>query len=102
MKEENEIPKHKRKKGKKPFRIEQRLTEKGAQRRRDLEEKRIKKEMEWSDGWTKYETLKAAQQALDDIEKKKKNTEVLDKGIQGIFSWYSYSLVDHEHRIKEV
>ena len=101
MKEENEIPKHKRKKGKKPFRIEQRLTEKGAQRRRDLEEKRIKKEMEWSDGWTKYETLKAAQQALDDIEKKKKNSEVY-KGDQGIFSFYSYTLVDHEHRIKEV
>ncbi len=101
MKEENEIPNLRRKKGKKPFRIEERLTEKGAQRRREKEEKCIQKDMEWSNGWTKYETLKHAQQALEDIERKKKGAQhVADH--QEYFSWYGYSLVDHEHRIKEL
>ncbi|MBT6050045.1 MAG: hypothetical protein HOG49_24875 [Candidatus Scalindua sp.] len=99
--QDEEIPKHKRKKGKKPFRIEERLTEKGAQRRRDKEEERIQKDMKWSDGYTKYETLKHAQQALEDIERKKKGAQHVASH-QQYFSWYSYSLVDHEHRIKEV
>jgi len=91
--EENEIPKHRRKKGKKIHRIESRLTPEGAQRRRDKEEECIQKEMEWSDDFTKYEQLKHAEQALEDIEKKKRNAS---------HNWYDRYLKDYEHRIKEV
>ena len=95
MREEREIPKYKRKKGKKIHRIESRLTPEGAQRRRDKEEEKIQKEMEWSDGYTKYEHLKHAEQALMDIEKTKKR-------VSRNCNWWDARLKDYEHRIKEV
>lgn len=91
--EENEIPKHRRKKGKKIHRIEKRLTPKGAKRRRDAEEERIQKEMKWSDDYGRYEQLKHAEQALEDIEKKKKYSTN---------NWWNARLSDYEHRIKEI
>lgn len=89
-KTEQEIPLHKRKKGKKLFILESRLTPEGAQRLRDKLEDEIKRGMHWSNWWNKYEKLKDAEQALDDINKKKKRS----------LAWQTY-LKDREYRIKQ-
>ncbi len=87
---DQEIPMHKRKKGKKLYTIEKRMTIEGADRRRRNEEERLQKEMKWSNWWTRYEKLKHVEQALKDINKKKANAP----------DWQVY-LKDYEHRIVE-
>jgi len=90
IQQENEVPIHKRKKGKKLFVIEKRLTLEGGERRRKQTESEIQKEMKWSNCWTKYEKRKHVEQALADINKKKENA----------LSWQDY-LKDYEFRIVE-
>lgn len=85
---DQEIPPHKRRKGKKLYTLERRLTPEGAERRRAQEEERIQKELPWSKWWTKYEKLKHTEQALADINKKKENAS----------EWQNY-LKDYEYRI---
>ncbi len=87
---DQEIPAHKRKKGKKLYTIEKRLTVEGAENRRKKEEERIQREMEWSNWWSKYEKLKHVEQALENINKKKDNA----------LEWQSY-MKDYEYRIVE-
>lgn len=85
---EQEIPKHKRKKGRKLYTIEKRLTPEGVERRRKKEEKKIYQALQWSKWWNKYEKLEHVKQALADINKKKGNA----------LEWQNY-LKDYEYRI---
>ncbi len=71
-KPENEVAKHRRKKGNKPFIIQKKMTTMEAERRTRNEQERIAREMKWTDGYTKYETRKAAEQALEKINKQKR------------------------------
>ena len=71
---ENEIPPHKRKKGKKVFKIQTRLTQAGFQRKMKEARERLEKEMAWGGWYTKYEKLKDAQASLRDFDKKSKDT----------------------------
>lgn len=87
---DQEIPLHKRKKGKKLFTIYKRLTPEGADRRRKKLEEEIKKEMAWSKYWGKYEKLKNVEQALENVEKQKRIAP----------EWQSY-LRDYEHKLVE-
>jgi hypothetical protein len=73
-KPENESPKHQRKKARKYFKIQHRMTREEAHRQRVKLEASILKDMEWSDGWSNYESLKQAEQALEDIKKQQANT----------------------------
>lgn len=70
-KPENEVPRHKKKKGRKYFKILHRMTKEEAHRQRVKFEAGLLKELEWGDGWSNYETLKQAEQALEAIEKQK-------------------------------
>jgi hypothetical protein len=70
--EDEIIAKHRRKKGKKPFVIQRKMTASEAYRRIQEEYTRIMREhSEWDTTFTKYETEQQASQALGDIEKKK-------------------------------
>jgi len=88
--EENEVPLHKRKKGKRLYTIEKRLTPEGAERRRQREEDQIQLQSQWSPWWSKYEKLKNVEQALENINMKKKNA-----------SHFHAYLKDYEYRIVE-
>jgi len=68
---ENEIPAHKRKKGKKVFRIESRLTVEGYNREVQEYADRLKGDLEWSSGYSKYEKLKDVEAAFKDSIKKR-------------------------------
>lgn len=87
-KEEQGTP-HKRKKGKKIFRLEKHLTPEGAQKRRDKLEAEILKESKWHDDWGKYEKENHAKQALENINHKKNSG-----------GWMGHYYKDYEYRIK--
>ncbi len=87
---ENEIAPHRRKKGRKNFLLECRLTPKGFERKMKEYRKRLEKEMQWSDGYSRYEKLKDAEHALKDISKRKSSNSF----------WGEY-YGDREYRIVE-
>jgi hypothetical protein len=84
-----EIPLHKRKKGKKRFLIQSRLTPEGLERKIGEYRERLQKQMKWS-SWGKYEKLRDAETALSDINKKKNTSP----------SWYN-PYKNKEYRIIE-
>lgn len=85
---EQEIPLHKRKKGKKRFQIQSRLTQQGIERRIKELRERLEKEMQWSHWCGRYEKLRDAEQSLSDINKKKNTSP----------TWYN-PYQDREYRI---
>lgn len=87
---ENEIAPHRRKKGKKHFSIGSKLTPEGFERTMKKHRERLEKELQWSGGYTKYEHLKDAKQALKDINKRKKG---------GSSSFWDDYCRDREYRI---
>lgn len=59
-----ESPLHKRKKGKKEYKLQSRLTPQGAERNLNRIRERNEKSMQWA-GWNQYEKLKEAAQAIE-------------------------------------
>lgn len=71
VQQEQEIPPHKRKKGRKNFVLQARLTPEGLERKMKEHRERLEKDLLWSGGYSRYEKLRDAEQALKDINKRK-------------------------------
>ncbi len=70
---ENEIAPHRRKKGRKHFSLQCRLTPEGFEKKMKEHAERLRQDMKWSGGYSKYESLKGAEQALSDIARRQTN-----------------------------
>ncbi len=71
---EEEIPKHRRKKGRKHFAIECRLTPEGLERKVREYRTRIEGDLKWLGGYSKYEKLRDAERALEGMNKRKNSS----------------------------
>ncbi len=90
MKEiENEVAPHRRKKGKKHYSLQCRLTPEGFERKMKEHAERLKHDMKWSGGYSRYERLKDAEHAFADIARRQKNNHTF---------WGDYHR-DREYRI---
>jgi hypothetical protein len=74
MKNEEEVPKHRRKEGKKKFHVKCRLTQEGFDIKMKRKKEELLKDMEWHTHWSNYEKRKHAQNAADNLNKLKSNT----------------------------
>ncbi len=87
--QDQEIAPHRRKKCKKHFSIQSRLTPEGLEKKMREHRERLEKDLQWSGGYSKYEHLRDAEQALSDINRKKK----------GDNSFWDHYYRDKEHKI---